>query len=275
MVLSISGLSSQLALKLIDTTKDRQLETMQSEPQHARAAEAFRERVGSISTPAELVADYEVYSFIMKAYDLEDQIFGKGMVRKVLESDPSDSSSLVNKLTDARFETLHEALGFVTEDGVQIPDFADTDWQETIVDEYYNRQFINQHTEQNEIVGAVLQFRDEAESINNWFEVMADETMAEFFQVALSLPSEIAELDIDKQKEIYADKFDLADLADPEVREGLITRYAAISEALNPSSFSSGSTALSLLQTSASSSSIIEITMNIDMVSFSASSLYR
>ena len=274
MVLSISGLSSQLALSLIDSTQDRQIESLKSEPQHARAAEQFRERIGSITSPQELVQDYEVYSFVMRAFDLEDQIFGKGMVRKVLESDPSDDSSLVNTLTDSRFGELHTGLGFTTEDGPQTPDFNDTAWQDGIVDLYFSRIYANDYAEQNETVGAVLEFREEVTEIDSWYDVLKNETLTEFFQTALSLPSEMSGLDVDKQAEIFADKYDLSDLSDPAEQERLINRYVAISEALNPQGFSASSAALSILQGSSTlSSDILEITWDISPVSYSTYSL--
>ena len=274
MVLSISGLSSQLALSIIDSTQDRQIESLKSEPEHARAAEQFRERIGSITSPQELVQDYEVYSFVMRAFDLEDQIFGKGMVRKVLESDPSDDSSLVNQLTDSRFGELHTGLGFTTEAGAQSPDFNDTSWQEEIVDLYFSRIYANDYAEQNETVGAVLEFRDEVAEIDSWYDVLKNETLTEFFQTALSLPSEMSGLDVDKQAEIFADKFDLTKLSDPEEQERLINRYVAISEALDPQGFSASSAALSILQGSSTlSSGIIEITWDIEPVSYSTYSL--
>ena len=49
MVLSIAGLGSQLALNFIDSTKDRQMEILRNEPRNQREAEAFKERIASIS----------------------------------------------------------------------------------------------------------------------------------------------------------------------------------------------------------------------------------
>ena len=60
MVISVSGLTSQAALNLIDRTRDTQMTTLRSEAQHQRAAEVFRERIASITTPEQLVEDYEV-----------------------------------------------------------------------------------------------------------------------------------------------------------------------------------------------------------------------
>ncbi|TDK50189.1 DUF1217 domain-containing protein [Antarcticimicrobium luteum] len=276
MVLSISGLNSQLALKLIDSTRERQLESLQSEPQHARAAERFRERIASITSPKELIEDYEVYSFVMRAFDLEDQIFGKGMIRKVLESDPTDDASLVNRLTDSRFGELHAALGFTTGAGAQVPDFSSAAWQDEVVGRYFDQVYENGYADQNEIVGGVLEFRQQAGDINSWYDVLKNKTLTEFFQTALNLPSAMSGLEVDKQAEILAERFDIGKLADPDEREKLIGRYVAISEALNPQGFSATSAALSVLQSSSSlSSGIIEVTWDIAPVSFSGYSLYR
>ena len=65
-MISISGLGSSTALKLIDATRDKQLELMRNSAANKRAEEAFRDRIGDITTPEELVADFEVYSYVMR-----------------------------------------------------------------------------------------------------------------------------------------------------------------------------------------------------------------
>lgn len=274
-MISISGLSSGAALRLIDSTRDQQLASMRNDAANKRGEEAFRERIGSITTPQELVADFEVYSFVMKAFDLEDQIFGKGMLRKVLESDPVAPESLLNRLTDERFRELHLALGFTTENGPQVPDFTDAAFLDDIAGRFYNQQFINANDAQNSTVGAVLEFREEGESIGSWFDVLANEKLTNFFQVALGLPEQISGLDLDKQKELFEDKFDLADLADPAERERLISRYVAISDVINPQSFASNSAAVNILQNSQIGAQFVSITLDIATVNYSASQLYR
>lgn len=275
MVLSISGLGSQLALNVIDKTRDRQLEALRAEPIHEHAAEKFRERVAAITSPAELVQDYEVYSFVMRAFDLEDQIFGKGMIRKILESDPTDPKSLVNRLTDSRFGELHAALGFTTAAGAQSPDFSGAAWQDGIVARYFEVAFKNSYAEQNETVGTVLEFREEALNIDSWYDVLKNKELTKFFQTALGLPSQLSGLEVEKQAEILAKKFDIAKLADPEERERLISRYVAVSDALNAPQASVSSAALSVLQSASSGWQFVPITLDIPPVSFSKISLYR
>lgn len=51
----------------------------------------------------------------MKAYGLEDMTYAKAFMRKVLESDVTDSKSFVGKLTDPRFMTFAKAFNFSTD----------------------------------------------------------------------------------------------------------------------------------------------------------------
>jgi len=271
MVLSISGLGSQLALNFIDATKDRQMETLRGEARHQREADAFRERMASITSPEEFVQDYEVYAFVMKAFDLEDQIFGRGMIRKVLESDPSDDQSLVNRLTNSSLGELHAALEFTTENGPQSPDFSDVSWQEGIVDRYFETVFVNENAEQNSTVGTVLELRAKVGEIDNWFDVMKDTDISSFFRTALGLPSQMSTLDIDQQERIFESKFDLSKLSDPAEVDNLITRYVAISDILSPPQFAT-STAVSLL--SSSVGQFVPITIDIPAINYSSASIY-
>ncbi|MDC0739423.1 DUF1217 domain-containing protein [Cognatishimia sp. SS12] len=273
MVLSINGLSSQLALNLIDRTRDRQLEVLRNEVGHQRAADTFRERIGAITTPEEFVKDFEVYSFVMRAFDLEDQIFGKGMMRKILESDPSDDESLVNRLTSESFSEIHEVLAFTTEAGPQVPNFNNVAWQEAIVSRYFETVYQNEYDAQNDTVGTVLEFRGRLGEIDNWFDVLKDKEMGEFFRTALGLPKEMGTLDIDMQAGIFEKKFDLAKLSDPDEVERLITRYVAISDVLNPPQTQTSSIAVQLLSNSASGQ-FVPITIDIPSITPSGASIY-
>lgn len=274
-MISISGLSSPTALKLIDATRDRQLSTMRDSPVNKRAEEAFRERIGNITSPKELIEDFEVYSFVMKAFDLEDQIFGKGLIRKLLESDPVAPESLLNRLTDSRFREMHLALGFTTETGVRTVDFSTTAFQDDIASRFYNRQYISENDAQNETVGTVLEFREQVEGIDNWFEVLRDKKMTNFFQIALGLPSKMSGLDLDQQKRILEEKYDITKLKDPGEQARLITKFTAISDILDPQGFQSNNIALSIMQSSNFGSQFVPITIDVATITFSASQLYR
>lgn len=226
--MTVAGLNTSLAMTVIDRSYDRQLSITAQEPTHARQIEQFRERVGDLATIEEFVEDYEVYSFVMSAFDLEDQIFGKAMITAILESDPGDEDALINRMTDPRFRELYNEMGFV--DGATSNMF-DAAWQEAMVDRYIERNFINDQDAQNEDLGAVLEFRLKAPQIDSWYDVTKDEDVARVLRKALGLPDSMAQLELDRQIEIYESKVSLEDFQDPEKLREIEQRFAALADA--------------------------------------------
>lgn len=233
-MIPLTGLSAQIGLHLVDATRDRQLELIRAQPQHARAIAAFRERIADVETVDQLVADRDLYVFVMRAFDLEDQIFGKALIAKMLKSDIEDRTALVNRLTDPRLREMYNALGFGPE-GVGNQNTLDPAWQEKMVARYVERQFINDQASQNATVGTVLDIRQKVSQIKGPFDILKDADTAQFFRRALGLPDVMVQLDIDKQAAMLEEKLDLSTLGDPKVLDGLIRRYVAISDALDSS----------------------------------------
>jgi len=231
-MIPISGMTAQLGLQLVDATGGRQSELIRNSAQHARAITHFRDRIADVVTVDQLMADRDIYVFVMKAFDLEDQIFGKAMIEKILKSDINDPKSLVNRLTDPRFKEMHEVLGFTPGGGNNFNTLWGS-WQEEMVDRYVQRQFINAQAEQNEAVGAVLEFRRKAGGVSNAFDILKDKELSAFMRTALGIPDETVQLDVDRQAEILKAKFDLAKLKDPAEVEKLVRKYVAISDATN------------------------------------------
>jgi len=205
-------------------------------------------------------------------------MFGKAMIRKILESNPSDNTSLVNRLTDSRFKDLHTALGFTTAAGPATPNLADPVFENKIIDKFVNQEFINRSTDENAAVGKVFKFRNKVASITSWYSVLKDKDLTQFFQTALALPSSVSGLDITKQNDILARKYDLKKLTDPVEQEKLINRFLVLSDAANFDPNASGNLVLQLIQPlsfSSSAGSFVPQTLDIAAVQFSAASLYK
>ena len=231
-MIPISGLSTNVALKLVDATSDRQIEALREAPEHARGIEAFRDRIGDIETVEQLVDDRELYVFVMKAFGLEDQIFGKALVRKILESDVEDRNSLVNRLQDPRFREMFDVLEF-GEGGVGNTNFISAAWREQMVDRYLETQFIGDQAEQNENVGIVLEFRRKAGTFEKPLDFLRDRDMATFIRRALGLPDAIAQGNIDRQAELIASRLDITKLSDPAEVDKLVRKFVALSDAFD------------------------------------------
>ena len=88
------------------------LETVASKASVARETAYYEENIGKVSTVDEFLGDYRLYSYAMKSYGLEDMTYGKAFMRKVLESDLSDSTSFANSMTDKRYLQFAEAFNF-------------------------------------------------------------------------------------------------------------------------------------------------------------------
>lgn len=222
-----------MGLSLVDATRDRQLEVLRDSVEHSRAVSAFRERISSVQSVEQLIEDRELYVFVMKAFDLEDQIFGKAMIRKVLESDTNERAALVNRLTDPRFREMHEVMGFGAE-GTENANTSSFIWQEQMVDRYLETKFINDVAERNASVGVVLEFRRKVADIEKPLDILKDRDTAAFIRRALGLPDAIAQLDLERQEEIITSRLDLSKLKDPIMVDKLVRKYVALSDALNP-----------------------------------------
>jgi len=231
-MIPISGMGSLLGLQLVDATSDRQSEMIRNSAQHARAIAAFRDRMGDVETVDQLMEDQDLYVFVMKAFDLEDHIFGKAMIEKILKSDISDSSSLVNRLTDSRFREMYEVLGFGN-GGTTNFNTLWSSWREGMVDRYVQRQLINSQADQNETVGVALEFRRKAGEVSSAYDILKDEDLSTVLRTALGIPRETAQIDIDRQADIINGKFDLTKLQDPAEVEKLIRKFVIISDAQN------------------------------------------
>lgn len=266
-MITLQGLSSLTGLALVDATHDRQITSIRNSSQGAREINTFRERIGNIQTVDQLLDDQELYSFVMKAYDLEDQIFGKALMAKVFKSDIDDPTSLVSRLTSQRFKDIHQGLGFAT-DGIGNSNTLNPVWQEEMVERFLERQFINIQADQNETIGTVLEFRKQVGSIDSPFDFLKSAELSEFIRTAIGIPAEASGLNIDKLAALIEDRVDIDKLNDPKEVNKLVLRYIAIKDAQNTANISAN-TAVQLMSAAVNTSSggqFVPITINIESI---------
>ena len=83
-----------------------------SDPVIARDAKYYRDNIGSIKTIDDFLNNDRIYSYAMKAYGLEEMTYAKAFIRKVLESDLTDTNSFANRLEDTKYKNLAAAFDF-------------------------------------------------------------------------------------------------------------------------------------------------------------------
>ncbi|MCM5556384.1 DUF1217 domain-containing protein [Pleomorphomonas sp. JP5] len=114
-------LSTPLSYQMITRDMTATLTRTSAQPDVKRATEYYRENIGKVSSLEEFFDDHRLYSYAMKAYGLEDMTYAKAFMRKVLESDLSDSKSFANKLVDKRYQEFAKAFSFL-KSSAQSPD---------------------------------------------------------------------------------------------------------------------------------------------------------
>ena len=105
-------LSTFLSYDLINRDIKGNLDRISTSSQVAREREYYNEKIGGITTLDDFLKDYRLYSYAMKAHGLEDMTYARAFMKKVLESDLSDTNSFANKLTDQRYRQFAASFQF-------------------------------------------------------------------------------------------------------------------------------------------------------------------
>ncbi len=85
-----------------------------ADPTVARAQQYYQANIGKVKSASDLVNNYQLFSYAMNAYGLQDMTYAKAFMTKVLTSDLSDPNSFVNKLSDSRYKAFAQAFNFNT-----------------------------------------------------------------------------------------------------------------------------------------------------------------
>lgn len=167
-----------------------------------RATSYFRDRIDVTDLSDALVKDYRMLSVALSAFGLEDDIANKAFIKKVLESDLDDDSSLANRLSDKRYLRLAQAFDFLKEGR---SDHGELGAQVTAA--YEQREFERRIGETDEDIRLALSAQrelsefDTRQASNNtlWYDVLASKPLRAIFEGAFGLATSHGQLPIDRQ----------------------------------------------------------------------------
>lgn len=249
----------------LSRTREAQQEAFDKSAPVTRDTAYFESKIKDVRSAEDLVGDRRLLRVALGAFGLDSDIDSKFFVRKALEETTFDKKSLVNRLSDKRYLEMSKAFGFGDLDP---PNTVLSDFGAKLAKQYRERQFEVAVGTQSEDMRLVLGLERDlgklaAKDISDeaaWFSVMASQPLRVVFERALSLPTVLGTLDIDRQLEIFREKAEtlfgdsrVSQFADPEKMDTLRRTFLAQSE-LQSGGFSSstrGSAALAMLQQSA------------------------
>ncbi|WP_377510228.1 DUF1217 domain-containing protein [Octadecabacter sp. R77987] len=256
-------LSGYTGWRFLQRTLDTQQTAFSNSAPVARATDTFREKISEVRTAADLMADRELLQVALGAFGLDDDIGNTYFIQKVLEEGTLDEDALANKLSDSRYGDLAKAFGFGDFDTPRtvLSTFADE-----IIDRYEARQFERAVGDQDNTMRLALNTGPALADItasgsNNaqWFSMMGNAAMRTVFEGALGFPSSFGAIDLDQQLTEFKARAQatfgtdqMSEIASEESQEKLIRLYMLRTETSSAGGFSSGSVALSLLQSAGS-----------------------
>ncbi|MFQ6546875.1 DUF1217 domain-containing protein [Aestuariibius sp. 2305UL40-4] len=250
-------LSGYAGWRFLEQTLDAQKTAHAESPLIERQTDRFRERIGSIARPADLVADRQLLEVALGAFGLGDDIDNKFFIRRILEDDLSDPKALANRLSDARYGQFAATFDFTTDQTA----FSDPAFAEDIIARFETAKFAEAVGDQNEDFRLALNVSEGIDDVlagssndeARWFSILGSPPLRSVFETALGLPASFSQINLDQQLETLRDKSERifgADsveiFVDPEAQDKLVRLFLVRSEA-SASAVSAGQIALSLL----------------------------
>ncbi|MDP3341310.1 DUF1217 domain-containing protein [Frigidibacter sp.] len=246
-------------------TMEAQKQAFTEQASVQRDTEYFREKIGSVTTAEDLVADRRLLKVALGAFGLQNDIDSRFFIQKVLSDGTLDDGDLANRLADKAYFQLASAFAFdLATPSTQISTFADD-----IIAAYQDRQFEEAVGEVNDEMRLAMNARRELEKLagkqssedTKWFTILGSAPLRSVFQTAFGLPTSFAAIDLDQQlgtmksrADRYLGSSEVAQFSDPAQVDDLIKLFLLRSQAQQVASISSGAAALTLLQNAQSGS---------------------
>lgn len=104
--------STYISYDIITRDMKTSLNRVAQEKQVTRDSQYYKDNIGKIKTVDDFMANDRLYQYSMKANGLEDMIYAKAFMKKVLESDLTDKDSYANKLADSRYRNFAASFNF-------------------------------------------------------------------------------------------------------------------------------------------------------------------
>ncbi|MGP9803531.1 DUF1217 domain-containing protein [Paracoccus sp. NSM] len=251
-----TGAGGLLGWKILQRTESRQIEILRRDAVVQRSTSYLRDNPDKLTSPEALVGDYRMLSAVLSAFGLENDVANKAFIRKVLESDLSDRSALVNRLSDKRYLRMAEALGFSAPGGPSA-DLGDRLGQAFIQREYERRVGAGDEDLRLALNARreIAAFADNDKSATTqWYEVMGNPPMRKVFETALGFGPSFGKLPVERQNAEFMKAAQrqfgtssLAELAEPAATERLIISFLARAQLTQSVSQNRYSAALTLL----------------------------
>ena len=243
-------ISTTAAYLAVSNNLSRQQAATASQGDVRTATNYYLANIGKVTTVAQFVNNYQLFSYAMKAFGLSDMTYAKGLMTKVLNGGVASSSALANTLSDPRYRAFATAFNFAANGTSTTTTTAATTGTTA---KYVEQTLEDNQAKTNQGVSNALYFSRHASSITSVYGLLADSTMLSVVETAYGISSTLGQSDIDTQAAVLTRVVPIADLQDATKVAKIISRYTAQYDV----STSSSSTNVLLADTSDPTTSIL------------------
>ncbi len=223
-----SGVSPAQALQSAETNQTRQVAATAAEPQVQQAIKAFTQAVNNATSVTQLLSNPAVMHVLLTANNMQDQIGYTALATQALTSKLSDPNSLVNKLTDTRWQTLAKSYNFATNglSAIQNPTAI-----ASVANAYAQATWQSNQDSVTPGLSNALAFKSQASSMTSVAQILGNMTVRTVVTTALGIPPQIAFQDMGAQTQAIASRLDVTKLQDPKFVDALAVQYLVANSA--------------------------------------------
>lgn len=217
-----NGMSAMTNYRMVDANKEQRFTAYVDQPTVKRELAYFAEKIATIESADDLINDWQLKSFVLQAFGLEDLQQSNHMLKRILTDDLTDNeTALAYRMNDERFRDIATTLRL--DQGVDRIKSAEVIG--AITERYLVNGFEKQVGQDSLATRQALYFERKIGAVTNIYQIMADPTLKEVARVAGGLPTDIARLDFDRQAELYERTVDIEKLKDEDYVSGMIDRF--------------------------------------------------
>jgi hypothetical protein len=240
----VGGAIAALRRALQPSEETKALARIASEPMQQRAMDQFQKAVAKAPDIKTALKDPRVLQVVTTALGIPDGAASPGLAIQALLSDPKDTKSLVNRLSDTRWKAAAEALQLGTKG---IDALRDPKIQATLKEGLQRARWQDDLEAKQTGLGDAVVFQDRASAVGgNVYAVLGDPILRRVITGALGLPESIAVQPVETQARAVQSRLNLDKLNNPKEVQRLAERYLA-NVAMNETADSGTSSALALL----------------------------
>ncbi len=250
--------------RFLQRTYDAQFQSFSASAVNDRDTKYFLENIGKVRSAEDLVSDRRLLQVALGAFGLEADLNNRFFIQKILSDGTQADDALANRLADGRYREFSDAFG-LGPGGLRKTGLV-TNMEKVAQDHLVSRFEVSVGESDDTMRIALFAQRTLADlagqsgsETRKWFDLMGLPPLRKTMETALGLPASFAQLDIDKQLEVFQDRLsretgspDLSQFTDPDAVAKLTDTYFARSQIAGLQAVTSpAQTALILLGASA------------------------